>query len=404
MSLIGSAVAASLLACLVTLTVIPFLVSKASSWCLVDHPGGRKLHDRSTPVVGGIGIALGIGTGVLSLLAAGPFMGLPVTSFSDGPFLATLMGGALVLLFVGILDDRKGLAAAPKLAIQLVTVLPFVVIFDLTLLPDLLPGWAASAGAIIWLLAIVNAFNLLDGMDGLMGSVALLCALALAALAWSWDVTDSLFVLAILVGALGGFLRWNVPIASTFAGDGGSLVVGYLLGAESLRLTVGGSLAVPGTAHHIVLAVLLILAIPIYDLCSVIWVRVRERRRVFLGDTSHLVHRLLQRGLSPTQALAFMCGCTILTTMAGILLAHLGLAAAPAVLTQCVVAVGLVALMEARPRLLPLQTTLGKEGLDHSVPSVVPRVRRTTTGIDGESAEKTRLQALGSEHREERLG
>jgi len=337
----------------VTCTAIPIFIPRAERWSLLDHPGGRKLHDRSMPVVGGVAMALGISAGVLLLLGAELATGPAGERSADAPFLATVLGGALLLLLVGILDDRKGLGAAPKLLAQLIAVLPLVAVHGISLLPGWLPGWAASTGALIWLLAVLNAFNFLDGLDGLMGSVALLCALALAALSWTGQVEDTLFVLAVLVGALAGFLPWNLPKALTFAGDGGSLVVGYLLGTASLRVTVHGPLADPLAPPHAALVLLLILSIPLYDLCSVVWVRVWEGRRIFEGDTSHLAHRLLRRGMSPRQALAFICGCTLITTLAGLLLAKVGLAAAPAVVTQCVVVLGLLALAEGRVRSVP---------------------------------------------------
>ena len=164
---------------------------------------------------------------------------------------------------------------------------------------------------------------------------------------------DALFLLAVLVGTLVGFLRWNLPPASTFAGDGGSLMVGYLLAAASIRITAHdpgpGATAPP----YAMLALVLILAIPFYDLVSVVWLRTIERRLLFEGDTSHLAHRLVRRGLSPRRTLAFICGCTLLTVLAGLLLARVGQAATPVVVAQCAVVMGLLALMEAKTRPAP---------------------------------------------------
>ena len=347
---IWAAGAVGLVAFGVTWISVPALAPHAERWSLMDHPGGRKIHLRSTPVVGGAAMALGITTGLLLLLGAGRTGVLPTGASADGPFLATVLGGALLLLLVGVKDDRTGLSPATKLTAQMLAALPMVVLHEFTLFADWLPPWAASAAALIWLLAIINAFNLLDGLDGLMGSVGLLCALAFATLAWAGNAQDTLVVLAALAGALGGFLRWNLPTAQTFAGDGGSLVVGYILATASLRVAVQDPTAAPSPAPVTVLALVLILSIPLYDLCSVLWVRVRERRRLFVGDTSHLAHRLVRRGMSHRQALAFISGCTLVTTLAGLLLARVGPAAAPAVVAQCAVVVGLLALIEGRAR------------------------------------------------------
>lgn len=130
-------------------------------------------------------------------------------------------------------------------------------------------------------------------------------------------------------------------------------MVGYLLATASLGVMGHGDMPDPSAPPYAVLVVLLILAIPLYDLCSVIWVRFREKRHLFVADTSHLAHRMVRRGLSQQQALGLISGCTLITTLAGILLARVGLTAAPIVIAQCLVVVGLLAVMEGRGRLGP---------------------------------------------------
>ncbi|MFA6165702.1 MAG: MraY family glycosyltransferase [Gemmatimonadaceae bacterium] len=342
--------AASLLAFGVTWIAIPLLIPRAGRWSLIDHPGGRKTHARSTPVVGGVAITAGILTGLL-LLGGLHLRDRPLV---DGTFgwsiAAAVVAGALLLLVVGVVDDRRELGAVPKLLAQVAAALPLVTLHEFSLFQQWIPAWAASVCALLWILAVVNAFNMLDGIDGLMGSVALLCALALALLAWAWRVNEALFLLATLIGSLVGFLRWNLPPARTFAGDGGSLMIGYLIATTSLRI-VGHDpdLGAP-TSPYATLAILLILAIPFYDLVSVVWLRMIERRWLFHGDTSHLAHRLVRRGLSPRRTLVFICGCTLVTALAGLVLARVGRDAAPAVIAQCAVVMGLLALMEAKTR------------------------------------------------------
>lgn len=345
--------AAALLALAVTWIAIPLLIPRAEWWSLMDHPGGRKTHSRSTPVVGGVAVAAGMLAGVLLLGAMTRGERAPLGAPFAWPVSAAVLAGALLLLVVGVVDDRKGLGAAPKLLAQMAAALPLVALHDFSPFHEWLPGWAASVAALVWILAVVNAFNMLDGIDGLMGSVALLCTLAIALLAWTWKVYDALFPLAALVGALVGFLRWNLPPAKTFAGDGGALMIGYLVATASVRVS-GQDLAPGATAQpYVILALFLILAIPFYDLVSVVWLRTIERRWLFEGDTSHLAHRLVRRGLSPRRTLVFICGCTLLTTLAGLVLARVGRAAAPAVISQCVVVMGLLALMEAKTRPAP---------------------------------------------------
>lgn len=350
---VWTAGAATLLALGVTWIAVPLLIPRAKRWSLIDHPGGRKTHEQSTSVVGGVAMAAGVLTAIL-LLGGMRLVGRPLW---DAAFAwkdtAAVLTGALLLLVVGVIDDRKNLGAATKLMAQIAAALPLVLLRDFSLFHHWLPGWAASTAALLWTLALVNAFNMLDGIDGLMGSVALLCTLTIGMLAWTWRVYDALFLLAALSGALVGFLRWNLPPAMTFAGDGGSLMVGYLVATASIRVTDQDPALSAVAPLYALMALLLILAIPFYDLFSVVWLRLVERRWLFEGDTSHLAHRLVRRGLSPRRTLYFICGCTLLTALAGLLLASVGRAAAPAVIAQCAVVMGILALMEAKTRPAP---------------------------------------------------
>lgn len=350
---VGMAGIAALVAMCVTWIAAPLLIPHAARWRLVDHPGGRKTHARSTPLVGSLAMAAGIAAAVL-LVGGLTRGGLPAAESAFAwPISAAILAGAVILLVVGIIDDQRELGAAAKLVAQVAAALPLAVVHDVSIFHAWLPVWPASAVELLWILAVVNAFNMLDGIDGLMGSVALLCTLAIAVLAWSWQLHDAFFLLAALAGALLGFLRWNLPPARTFAGDGGSLMVGYLVAALSIRVT--GQDAVLGQTGqpYAIVALLLILAIPFYDLVSVVWLRTIERRWLFGGDTSHLAHRLVRRGLSPRRTLVFIVGCTLLTAIAGLLLARVGRPAAPSVISQCLVVMGLLALMEAKTRPAP---------------------------------------------------
>lgn len=348
--MLATAGAATFTALAVTWVAIPFLIPRAERWRLVDHPGGRKTHARSTPVVGSVAMAAGVLAAMLLVRTMTTGERLTANATIAWPIAAAILAGAVLLLVVGIVDDQRELGASIKLLAQIAAALPLVQVHDFSIFHAWLPSWTASAAELLWILAVVNAFNMLDGIDGLMGSVALLCALAIAVLAWSWKVYDACFLLAALVGALLGFLRWNLPPARTFAGDGGSLMVGYLVAAISIRIT-GPDAALDLTGRpYAIIALLLILAIPFYDLVSVVWLRAIERRGLFGGDTSHLAHRLVRRGLSPRRTLVFIVGCTLLTALAGLLLARVGRAAAMSVVAQCAVVMGLIALMEAKTR------------------------------------------------------
>ena len=187
----------------------------------------------------------------------------------------------------------------------------------------------------------------------MLGGVAIICAAELAAVSILVGQWTTALVLVGMIGALAGFLLFNFPPARSFAGDNGSLVVGYLLAFASVRITyydLGFSLDTP---PHAVLTPLVILGLPLYDFASVLWLRIRERRNLFTGDNSHLSHRLLRRGLSSRQALLFICACTLAIGIGGVLLIQVSAPQAVLVAIQALAVLFLLALMEWTSRPAP---------------------------------------------------
>jgi UDP-GlcNAc:undecaprenyl-phosphate GlcNAc-1-phosphate transferase len=162
--------------------------------------------------------------------------------------------------------------------------------------------------SVVWIVGLVNSFNMLDNMDGLSAGVAAIAASILAAVMLLGPNPKDpaaggaqLFVggfLLVLVGSLLGFLWHNRPPARLFMGDAGSYLIGYLLAIGTLTATFAGQ-SVP---RHAILAPLCILAVPIYDTATVIWIRLRQGRSPFVGDKSHFSHRLVELGMTKTQA------------------------------------------------------------------------------------------------------
>ena len=159
--------------------------------------------------------------------------------------------------------------------------------------------------SVIWIVAIVNAFNMLDNMDGLSAGVALIAAVILALVMLSAPDPETrapqLFVagfLMVLAGALWGFLFYNAHPASIFMGDAGSYFVGFLIAVSTLMATFAGG----DLPRHAILAPLCVLAVPIYDTLTVLTIRLREGRSPFVGDRSHFSHRLVELGLDEKKA------------------------------------------------------------------------------------------------------
>lgn len=323
----------------------------------LDGPGvcGQvKAAARGVPNTGGVGIVLGVvgslGVGLVAAHVPALQGGLERLVPGVGAHLAGLRGvtgGAAVVLgcvlalhVMGLIDDRRPLGAMPKLGVILAASGVMAVATGTRLLELLDPlaggAWASWALTVLWIAAVTNAMNFIDNMDGLaagVGAIAGACLLgaALSGPEPQWFVAAAL---ASLVGACGGFLVLNGPWprASVFMGDGGSLVVGLLLGFLTVRSTyvvssglAAGGAGAPGTgpagvAWHGVLVPVVVLSVPLYDMVSVCVIRVGQGRSPFVGDMQHLSHRLERRGLSKRMAVVVIWGLTAITGLGGVLL------------------------------------------------------------------------------------
>lgn len=269
-------------------------------------PRGRDVHEKPVPRWGGLAIFAAF---TLSLLVSAVilhfYLGRPIA-------LSTLRAGGglllagLILTIVGAIDDVKDLPASRQLLAQVacaLLVVPFGVEVRFVTNPfsetaiDL--RWLAVPITVIWLVAVANAVNWVDGIDGLAAGVSAIAALTLALLA-AWSRQPALALLAgALFGSLVGFLPYNFNGASIFMG-GGAQVVGFLLAAISalgaFKAPVAVALIVP----------LLVLALPLFDTAAVIYGRLRAGRPIYAADKSHLHHKLLARGYTQRQAVLIL--------------------------------------------------------------------------------------------------
>ncbi|HEV7786845.1 MAG TPA: MraY family glycosyltransferase, partial [Thermoanaerobaculia bacterium] len=310
----------------------------------LDAPGvaGQlKAPARRVPNTGGIAIFLGIAAPIaaglmiantgLADVAAGWFEGLRehlAGIRATTPHALVLLGALLVLHVVGVVDDRKPLGPGIKLVIMLALALLVVWKTDtrlLVLLDSRVGGpWLSILLTVLWIGLVTNAMNFMDNMDGLaggVGAIAASCFLAAAVLHGQWFVAA---MLALLVGSLLGFLCFNFPrrgSASIFMGDGGSLVIGFLLAFLTVRTTFYSPAAAGG--WYGVFMPLVVLAVPLYDFVSVSLIRISQGRSPFVGDLQHFSHRLVRRGLSKRDAVLVICGLTGITAIGGISLGSL---------------------------------------------------------------------------------
>jgi len=329
---------------------------------MLDRPGGHKAHGRVVPLLGGCAIFVAIALPVLVATALASLWsrsGAPAWLPDDlarhipgaarkVPMALGILAGAAVLHVMGLLDDRKGLGPWTKLAVQFIVAAAVTGLCGVRVLT--VAGEAVSVVvSTLWLVAVINALNFLDNMDGLSAGVGAICAAGLLGVA---AVMGQVFVsawLCLLLGALLGFLPHNLPPARSFMGDSGSLVIGYFLGV----LTCLTTFVAPGQTYYLygIFVPLALLAVPLYDTLSVIVLRLREGVSPLAGDRRHFSHRLVRRGITTWRALGTIYLCTAVTAASACLLALVrSNLAAVLVFVQVAGILLIVALLEAGGR------------------------------------------------------
>jgi UDP-GlcNAc:undecaprenyl-phosphate GlcNAc-1-phosphate transferase len=232
---------------LLSLVLTPFVRRKAIEWGAIDLPdNGRRIHLRPTPRLGGVAIYLSF---ILTLLAV-PLLGnLVSTSFRENlPKLAALMIPATLIFFFGIYDDFKGTTATQKIIAQIAAA---GIIYALGLRIDSLsspfggtwhlPALLSFPLTALWIVIVTNAFNLIDGIDGLAAGASVFALLSILVFSIAQGNPEISLISVVLVGAVIGFLRYNFNPATIFLGDSGSLFLGFMAAALSLAVTQNGT-------------------------------------------------------------------------------------------------------------------------------------------------------------------
>lgn len=278
--------------------LVPYVERLAFRIGAIDYPKERSLHDKPMPRLSGLAILVAV--------EASGWIWLPGDSQSRW-----ILIGGVAMAGVGFLDDLYDLPALPKLcgqiAAALIPVLAGVRVENLTL-PFLggfeLHGWGYPL-TVLGIVAVANVINFLDGVDGLAAGVCVIAAVTLATIALSLERNSAGVLAALTAGAALGFLRHGFPPASSFMGDTGSLLLGYMLATASVQ----GALK---TNAVIALAFpLIVLAVPILDTGFVVAKRLKYRQPIYQADSWHFHHRMANMGFSQRRTVAYLYAWTI---------------------------------------------------------------------------------------------
>ncbi len=286
---------------------------------LLDHAiGSRKIHGRPVPRLGGLAIMAGFYSPLLALAIYET--GVGAMFYAHSKTALALLGGGLVIGALGVYDDIRGANAYQKFAVQIVLALWLywagfrVEVVAVPFGAQVSLGFIALPLTVLWIVGVINALNLIDGMDGLAAGVALFAIAANLVIAvLRLDPLMTLFMAA-LGGAVLGFLFYNFNPASIFMGDTGSMFLGLVLAVSSLQTSQKSSTAVA------FLVPIVVLGLPIADTLLALVRRAARGLPLFSADREHVHHRLLALGLSQRKTVVVLYGTCVLLAAGGLLL------------------------------------------------------------------------------------
>jgi UDP-GlcNAc:undecaprenyl-phosphate GlcNAc-1-phosphate transferase len=306
---------------ILTLLLTPLVGRGSTRLGLVDAPGGRKVHAQSVPRLGGLAVCVSAVASLLLVSAIRPGTIEAPIWLAMRPF---LVAGGIIFL-VGLVDDIRGLGAGAKLLFEFgaaaVMMSSGLLIEHVTLLGQTYAlGWLAWPITLTWLVGLTNAFNLIDGLDGLATGVAVLAGAACGTILVMRGHTPEAMLLAALVGGALAFLCFNFAPASIFLGDSGSLVIGFLLAATAITGWQKGATAMAAGVP------LMIFALPIADSALALFRRSvatpsdgRSFRatlnRIAQADREHIHHRLLAMGWSVRRTVLVLYAVTLVLSL-----------------------------------------------------------------------------------------
>lgn len=346
--------AAILISFFIVLFATPSFIKVAELKNLFDEPGDkRKLHKTRIPSMGGIMIFAG------TMFAF--FICYPSEDIS---YIKFLVPSILVLFFIGIKDDIIGTAPVKKLIGHLMVAFIMVLmaeikitslygIFEIREIPD----WASISLSIFTYVVIINAFNLIDGIDGLAGGVACIAAISFGVWFLILDCTADAIIAFSLAGALLGFLRFNFHPAKIFMGDSGSLIVGLIICVLAIRVIEYRPEITPDNLKWISKPVfaMAVLSYPLIDTFRIFMYRIFNGNSPFQADNNHIHHRLVKMGFSHSKLVAVVYVANAIVILSAILVKSLDTS------IQFLIVSGVVMLFIAILYLIPIKREMSSQ-------------------------------------------
>ena len=293
-------IAAFLLAFVIAYQTFPTILYVAKEKHLMDEPDSRSVHSDRTPTLGGIGIFFSI---VVVMTITGAMLNTKV--------LLLVMGGLTILFFLGLKDDLTVLSARKKFVGQLLAALLLIVFTDTRIIGfskildvDVLPYWVSIFFTLFVYILIINAYNLIDGVDGLAGSIALIISAVYSVLFYNSGALSLATISVALIGALLAFLRFNFSSGKKiFMGDTGSMIVGFLLAFFTISFISQSQTNIDSNYFRASPALALaMLFYPLLDTFRIFFIRIFVlKKSPFEADKNHIHHRFIQAGFSHMQ-------------------------------------------------------------------------------------------------------
>lgn len=297
-----------ILAFLVSLIVSVYSIQRiirfSNNRNIYDEPGGRKIHTRKISNLGGVGVFM-----------ASMFAYFAFSDYALFPRPDTLFSISILLFFIGLKDDLESVKATRRLGYEILCAAFIIYFADVRIVSMYgifsiteLPYWASFMLTSIFIIACINAYNMIDGVDGLLGTLSLLGAglfglMFVAAGQYLWAL-----LCASVIGGIFGFLIYNWYPAAVFMGNGGSMFLGTFFACVSLRFMQMGEIDLSFFRHSVLIDItmphtiaLSIISIPIFDMLSVFTIRILNKQSPFEADKRHTHHRLMDLGLSQWQ-------------------------------------------------------------------------------------------------------